>query len=368
MRVLVTGHHGYLGSVLTPLLTAAGHEVAGLDTDLYADRLLGPPPAEVPTTRMDVRDVGPEQCAGFDAVVHLAALCNDPLGNLDPDLTVEINHGATLRLARAARAAGVPRFVFASSCSLYGAGQQDTPLTDAGRFAPLTDAGRFAPLTDAGRFAPLTEDAGFAPLTVYGETKVAAERDLLALAGDDFSPVFARNATAYGFSPRLRTDLVVNDLVAHALLTGEVRLLSDGTAWRPLVHAEDIGQAMLALLEAPREVVHGRAYNVGTTGENHLIRDVATMVAEVVDGSRVTFAAGAGTDARDYRVDCGRIAAEVPAFRPRWTLRKGIEELVEAYRRHGLTLPDVRDRYQRLARIRELRAAGRLGPGLRWIG
>ncbi|WP_255408527.1 NAD(P)-dependent oxidoreductase [Plantactinospora sp. KBS50] len=207
MRVLVTGHHGYLGSVLTPLLTAAGHEVSGLDSDLYADQLLGPAPPEVPGRRMDLRDVGPAQCAGFDAVVHLAALCNDPLGDLDPRLTVEINHAATVRLARAARAAGVPRFVFASSCSLYGTGRAGQPGqpgpagTAATGFAPLTEQAGFAPLTEQAGFAPLTEDAGFAPLTVYGETKVAAERDLVALADDDFSPVFARNATAYGFSP-----------------------------------------------------------------------------------------------------------------------------------------------------------------------
>jgi nucleoside-diphosphate-sugar epimerase len=340
VRVLVTGHLGYLGSVLTPILSAAGHAVTGLDTGYYEGDLLGPPPAPVPTLAMDLRDVQPEHCAGFDAVCHLAALCNDPIGNLHPELTHEINHRATARLARAAKAAGVPRFLFSSSCSLYGASPD-------------------------GRL--LTESAPVAPITPYGESKIAAERELLALADDDFSPILLRNGTAYGFSPRLRGDLVINDLTAHGLLLGEIRLLSDGSAWRPLVHVEDICTAFLALLEAPRERVHARAYNVGDSRENHLIRDVARLVGEVLDGVPVSYAAGAGTDRRDYRVDCTRIVAEVPGFHPRWTLRKGVEELVEAYRRHGLTVGAFRGpRHQRLRRLTELRERGRLTSALRW--
>ncbi|WP_407566878.1 NAD-dependent epimerase/dehydratase family protein [Polymorphospora sp. A560] len=340
MRVLVTGHHGYIGSVLTPMLTAAGHEVAGLDIDLFADCLIGPAPAEVPAVRVDLRDVTAEHLAGFDAVLHLAALCNDPIGNLNPELTYDINHRATVRLAEAAKAAGVTRFLFSSSCSLYGAGLDDRPLD---------------------------ENAGFAPVTPYGESKILSEQGLAGLADDDFSPVSLRNATAYGFSPRLRGDLVVNDLAAHALLTGEVRLLSDGSAWRPLVHIEDISAAFLALLEAPREVVHGKAYNIGQTSENYLIRDVAEVVAEVVPGSTVTFAGGASADARNYRVSCDLVAAEVPGFQPGWTVRKGVEELVEAYRRHGLTIEDFRgERHQRLRRIQSLQGAGRLDGELRW--
>jgi nucleoside-diphosphate-sugar epimerase len=347
MRVLVTGHLGYLGSVLTPLLRAAGHHVTGLDTGLYADCLLGPAPREVPTLRLDLRDVLPEHLAGFDAVCHLAALSNDPVGDLDPELTHEINHRATLRLARAARRAGVDRFLFSSSCSLYGA---------AGEPAAAVPGAR-----------GLTETAGFAPVTAYGESKLNAERGLLALADERFCPVLLRNATAYGFSPRLRADLVVNDLTAHALLTGQVRLLSDGAAWRPLVHVDDIAAAFLALLRAPRQVVHARAYNVGVDGENHRIRDLAELVAERVPGSTVTIAGGATTDTRDYRVDCSRIRTDVPDFQPRWTVADGIDELLRAYRRLGLTVADLDgDRYHRVRRVRALRAAGRLDADLRW--
>jgi len=342
MRVLVTGHDGYLGTVLVSQLTAAGHGVIGLDTGLFADCVLGPAPAEVPTLRVDVRDVTVEDIAEVrpDAVIHLAAICNDPIGNLDPELTYEVNHRASVRLARAARAAGVERFLFASSCSLYGGGVEDVPLD---------------------------EDAGFAPVTPYGESKILAEQDISTLATDDFSPVFLRNATAYGFSPRLRGDLVVNELVGQALITGEMRLRSDGTAWRPLVHAGDIAAAFIALMDAPREKVHARAYNVGQTAENYRVRDVVEAIQDVVGGT-VSFAEGSGPDKRNYRVSCDLIAREVPGFRPQWTLRKGIEELVEAYQRFELKLTDLGgERHQRLRRVQALQAQGRLDGQLRWI-
>jgi nucleoside-diphosphate-sugar epimerase len=340
MRVLVTGHQGYIGSVLTPRLVAAGHEVVGLDVGLFAECTLGDFDDLVDNRAVDLRDVRPEDCADVDAVIHLGAICNDPIGNLNPGLTYDVNHRSTIRLATAAKAAGVTRFLFSSSCSLYGAGVDD---------------------------ALLEETAEFAPVTPYGESKILSEQDLLTLADDRFSPIFLRNATAYGFSPRLRGDLVVNDLVGHALLTGEVRLLSDGMAWRPLVHVDDIAAAFIALLEAPREVVHAKAYNVGHSSENYLIRKVAELVAELVPDSRVTFAAGAGSDARNYRVSCDRIAAEVPAFKPQWTVHTGIEQLIEEYRRTGLRIDDLTgERHQRLKRIKGLQAAGLLDQELRW--
>lgn len=344
MRTLLTGSHGYLGTVLARHLVAAGHEVVGLDTGWFEECVLGPRPPAVATLRTDVRDMAAEDLAGFDAVVHLAALSNDSLGDLDPDLTYDINHRASVRLARAARSAGVGRFLLSSSCSLYGAkaGEADGPG------------------------ALLDESAGFAPLTPYGTSKVLAEQDISDLATDDFSPTFLRNATAYGFSPRLRGDLVVNDLVASALLTGEVRLRSDGRAWRPLIHVEDIAAAFVALLEAPRGDIHDRAFNVARSAENYLIRDVAELVAEIVPGSRVCFAAQASTDRRDYRVSGDLLAATVPAFTPRWNVARGIEQLLDAYRRHELSMACFSERFLRVHRINALLAAGRVTADLRW--
>jgi nucleoside-diphosphate-sugar epimerase len=342
MRILVTGHEGYLGTVLVPVLAAAGHEVTGLDTGLFAPCLLGPEPGPVRTLRRDLRDVRAEDCRGYDAVIHLAALSNDPVGNLDPELTFDINYRSTVALARAAKEAGVARFLFSSSCSLYGAGPDDQPLT---------------------------EDAAFAPVTPYGESKIRAEQDVAALAGDGFAPVFLRNATAYGFSPRLRTDLVVNELVATALLDGQVRLRSLGQAWRPLVHVDDIAAAFTALLAAPRERVSGQAYNVGRTGENFRIMDVARIVRDLVPGSEIVIASGSSADQRNYRVSCDRIAAQVPEFSPRWTLADGVRQLADAYRGYGLTR-EVLDgpRYQRLRRVQALQQAGHLDEQLRWNG
>ena len=339
MRVLVTGHDGYIGRVLTRVFVEAGHEVTGLDSGLYDGCDFGPPVGTlVPELRLDVRDVRPEQLEGFDAVVHLAAISNDPLGSLAPEVTYEINRDAAVGLARSAKAAGVGRFLFSSSCSLYGS---------------------------AGD-ALVDETAEWKPVTPYGWSKVLAEQELGVLADDDFSPVFLRSGTAYGVSPRLRGDLVVNNLVGYAVATGEVLLKSDGTPWRPLVHIEDISRAFLAALEAPRDAVHAQAFNVGATAENYRIRDVARLVEEVVPGSRVGFAAGAGADLRDYRVSCEKIRAALPSFRPRWTVRDGVRELHEAFTRESMTVAELEgDRLQRLGRVVALQQAGLLDERLR---
>ncbi len=340
MRVLVTGHNGYIGPVLTRMLLAEGHEVVGLDSDFFAACNFTAGVPEIPQVHKDIRDVVLSDLEGFDAVIHLAALSNDPIGNLNPELTYEINHRASVRLAELAKQAGVSRFLFASSCSLYGAA--------------------------AGEEA-LDEEAPFNPVTPYGVTKVLFEQDVRKLADDNFSPVYLRNATAYGVSPRLRFGLVLHDLVALAHTTGLVYLKSDGTPWRPIVHVEDISRAFLAALHAPREVIHNQAFNVGITSENYQIRELAEIVREVVPDCRVEIAPDAGPDKRSYRVDFSKIQRMLPAFKPQWNARLGAQELYDAFLRVELTYEDFEaPTFKRLDRIKELMDAGQLDVNLRW--
>jgi nucleoside-diphosphate-sugar epimerase len=340
MRVLVTGHAGYIGSILAPELAAAGHDVVGLDTCYYEGCDLGGGGSRVEALRLDVRDVESEQLEGFDAVVHLAGLSNDPLGDLDPALTREINHEATVRLARAAREVGVRRFLFASSCSMYGKTGADDVLDET---APLR------------------------PLTAYAESKVRAEEGLAALADADFSPVYLRNATVYGVSPRLRIDLVLNNLVGWAYTTGRVRVLSDGTPWRPLVHVRDVARATAALLAAPRELVHDAAFNIGADGENYQVRELAEIVRAVVPDCEVEYAGSGDPDPRSYRVDFSKLCRELPDAVPTWTAERGAFELLEAYRAAGLEERHLLDHtFTRLRCLQRRLEAGELDPVLRW--
>ena len=338
MRVMVTGHNGYIGSVMVPILQQAGHDVVGFDSYLFADATAGPRTPDVVSVRKDIRDATAADLAGVDAVIHLAALSNDPVGDLEPEHTYDINHRASVRLAELAKAAGVTRFLYSSSCSIYGA-SGDAGLVD--------------------------ESAAFHPVTPYAESKVAVERDVQSLADASFSPAYMRNATAYGWSPRLRCDLVLNDLVARAFLTGEITVLSDGTPWRPIVHIEDISRAFLAVLEADRDAVHNEAFNVGVATENYQIRDLAEIVGEVVPGCTTRITGEAGADSRSYQVDFSKIHRHVPAFQATWTARKGAEELLDAYRQHGLTPETFAGRFKRLPWLMRRREAGTVAPDLR---
>ncbi|MEM8722558.1 MAG: SDR family oxidoreductase [Cyanobacteria bacterium P01_G01_bin.39] len=339
MKILVTGHKGYIGTLMVPMLLDKGYDVVGLDTDLYARSTFGDGIVEIPELKKDVRDVELKDLEGLDAVFHLAGLSNDPLGNLNPQLTEEINYKASVRLAQLAKQAGVSRFIFSSSCSNYGAGGVDW----------------------------LDEQSDFNPVTPYGVSKVKVEQDVSQLADDNFSPTFLRNATAYGVSPRLRFDLVLNNLVAWAFTKGLVYIKSDGTPWRPIVHIEDISRAFIAVLEAPKELIHNEAFNVGRNEDNYQIKDLANIVKETVPNCRIEYAPNAGPDKRCYRVDCSKIAKVLPNFKPQWDARKGAAELYQVYQQVGLTLDEFEgSKYQRIAHIKYLIGNDLLNNELRW--
>ena len=341
MKVLVTGHHGYIGSVLAPVIAEAGHEVSGVDTFFYEGCDFTPDMAPITSVRADVRDLGVGDLAGYDAIVHLAALSNDPLGELNEELTLDINFRATLELARNAKEAGVERFVFASSCSMYGAAAGDERVS---------------------------EEAPLRPLTAYAVSKVRSEEALAELADVDFVPVFMRNATVYGSSPRLRFDVVLNNLSGWAYTTGRVRILSDGTPWRPIVHVRDVARASLAMLEAPADVVRGVAFNVGANDENYQVRNLATIVEETFPDCTIEYAEGAGPDPRSYRVDFSRLERALPDFATTWTAADGARELRDAFEQVALTAEGFQgDKYTRLARLRLLADEGRLDEQLHWV-
>ena len=339
MRVLVTGHRGYIGCVMVPMLRSAGHEVVGLDSDLFRAFRLVPDNLDVPEVQLDIRDVQPKHLAGFEAVIHLAALSNDALSDLNPEVTYEINHAASVRLAQLAKDAGVKRFLFSSSCSIYGKAGDDL----------------------------VAETAAIEVITPYTISKDRVEREVAKLASDKFSPTFLRNATAYGVSPCHSFDLVLNNLVAWAYAAGRVLIKSDGSPWRPTVHIEDISSSFLAALEAPREAIHNQAFNVGQTEENYSVRELAEIVRDVVPGSRIEYAEGGRPDARSYRVDFSKIRRVLPASKPKWTVRQGAEQLYSVYRGAGVVVEDFEGpRFKRIAHVKQLLASGRLDSTLRW--
>lgn len=341
MRVMITGHNGFIGSVMVPLIQQAGHEVVGFDSYLFGKATMGPETPDIRSVKKDIRDAELADFDGIDAIMHLAALSNDPVGDLEPQHTYDINHKASVRLAELAKQAGVSRYIYSSSCSIYGA---------------------------SGGSGLVDENAPFNPVTAYAESKVAVERDVSTMASPGFSPIYMRNATAYGWSPRLRCDLVLNDLVARALLTKEITVLSDGTPWRPIVHIEDISRAFLAALEADVDAVHNEAFNVGAASENYQVKQLADIVNDVVPGCSINITGEAGADPRSYQVDFAKINKHLPAFEAKWNARKGAEELLTAYQNHGLTEEQLQNRFKRLPWLLRRQQENTLGQDLRPTG
>jgi nucleoside-diphosphate-sugar epimerase len=338
MRILATGTNGYVGSVLAQVLGDQGHEVVGVDTGFYADAELYPAESNGKTLRKDIRRLETHDFDGVDAVVHLAELSNDPLGQLLPDITFEINHRGTIRMAQLAKSAGVERFVYASSCSVYGVADQDV----------------------------VDEESPVNPQTAYAECKTLVERDLQPLADGSFSPTFLRFATAYGASPRMRFDVVLNNLCGLAWTTREIKMESDGTPWRPLVHVRDIAASVGSVLEAPREAIHNEVFNVGAPGANFRIRDIAEIVGDVFPGCEITIGA-TSPDNRSYRVSFEKIHSVLPELRCEWDPRRGAEELLAVFERVDLTEEEFRSRkFTRLKQIEHLLATGAIDESFFW--
>lgn len=338
-RVLVTGHNGYLGSVMAPHLVSNGFEVSGLDTGYFSECTLVPDPAQIPAVKKDLRDLTPGDLEGFDAVVHLAALSNDPIGNLNDSWTEEINYLASVKLAELAKAAGVRRFLFSSSCIMYGSA--DTLIVN--------------------------EESPLDPKTEYARSKVKAERALSALADGNFSPVFVRNGTVYGVSPRMRFDTVLNDLVGSAATTGKVTVHSDGKPWRPVMHVQDVARYFQAMLEAPIEKIHNQAFNAGANELNHQIIELAQIAVKTVPGCKLEMVPKPGADQRTYKADFGKFARTFPDFQFKWNAASGAAELFDAFKRVGLTHADYTDKkFTRLKWLRHLMEGGRLNNNLRW--
>lgn len=339
MRVMVTGHKGYIGTVMVPMVQAAGHEVLGLDSDLYRNSTYGKGIPEVPEIIKDIRDIEKADLKGVDAIIHLAGLSNDVLGDLNQDLTYDINHHASVRMAAMAKEMGISRFVFASSCSNYGAAGDRVQ----------------------------DEQGELHPVTAYAISKVRVERDLAQLADDKFSPVIMRNSTAYGASPRIRFDIVLNNLTAWAYTTGHVLLKSDGTPWRPIVHIEDISMAAIAALESPREVVHNQVFNVGINSENYQMRQLAEIVGKTVPNCEIKFAGGAEPDKRNYRVNFTKYTNAFPNHKLHWNATQGAKQIYDSYRTIGLGKDDYEGpRYKRIAQLKLLLSTGQLDESLRW--
>jgi len=344
MQVLITGHTGFIGPIMVRLFKEAGHTVTGLDIGYFRECLANSPSLIEPDREIvkDVREINISDLDGIDAIVHLAALSNDPLGKFNPTLTHNINYEATVKLAKLAKQAHVERFVMASSCSIYGA---------------------------AGESGPLDETAPFAPASAYAVSKVQAEAGLSALADDEFSPVFMRNATAFGASPRMRFDLVLNNLVGWAMTENVIRVLSDGTPWRPLVHIEDISRAALCAVEAPRDVIHNQAFNIGRDDCNYQVKNIADVVKTVIPQAEIEITGEMGGDPRSYRVDFTKALAKLPNFEPKWDLKSGCEELVSWIDKNEVgTSEDVESRrFIRLKHLQHLIGLKQLDNELRFV-